>query len=176
MASPIDRNQVDRLVVEHLPAVLRFALRLTGDEHAAEEVVQETLCRVLNRWRSFRGDAAFKTWMLQIVVNVDRDRRRRRPFQPLPPESEARGSTEAADQAVVAETKNTIRAAIDQLPERQREVALLSFGEGLAAGEIAQVLEISDANVHSCLHLARKRIAQAIGFDYTIHKFDSSHN
>lgn len=166
MAPPIDRNLVDRLVVEHLPAVLRFALRLTGDPQAAEEVVQETLCRVLKQWRSYRGDAAFKTWMFQIVVNVDRDRRRRRPFELLPVDAVAEDSEEPAGQAAVAETKSAIRAAIDRLPKRQREVALLSFGEGMAAHEIAQLLEISDANVHSCLHLARKRIAQAIGFDY----------
>ena len=72
-----DRRDVDRLVVEHLPAALRFALRLTRDEHAAEDVVQEALCRVLRQWRTYRGEASFKTWFLQIVVNVDRDRRRR---------------------------------------------------------------------------------------------------
>ena len=176
MASPIDRNQVDRLVVEHLPAVLRFALRLTGDEHAAEEVVQETFCRVLKRWQDFRGDAAFGTWMLQIAVNVDRDRRRRRTFEPLATETVAGSASEPADEAAMAETKNVIRQAIEQLPDRQREVALLSLGEGLAVNKIAQVLQITEANVHSCLHLARKRIAQTIGFDYTMHKFDSSHN
>lgn len=169
MAKPIDRNQVDRLVVEHLPAGLRFTLRLTGDEHIAEEVMQEALCRVLRQWRSYRGDAEFKTWLLQIVVNVDRDRRRRRTFEPLV--VEARGcSTEPADQLAAAETKLAIRDAIDKLPERQREVALLSLGEGMATAEVAEVLSITEANVHSCLHLARKRIAQAIGFDYVSQK------
>ena len=46
------------------------------------------------------------------------------------------------------------------------EVALLSLGEGLPAREVALVLETTEANVHTCLHLARKRIARAIGVDY----------
>ena len=88
----------------------------------------------------------------------------------------AGSASEPADEAALTETKNLIRQAIEQLPDRQREVALLSLGEEMAANEIAQVLQITEANVHSCLHLARKRIAQAIGFDYTMHKLDSSHN
>jgi RNA polymerase sigma-70 factor, ECF subfamily len=77
MGRPLDRRAVDHLVVEHLPAALRFARRLTGDPQLAEEVVQDALCRVLARWRSFRGESSFRTWLLSIVVNVDRDRRRR---------------------------------------------------------------------------------------------------
>ena len=65
-----------------------------------------------------------------------------------------------------------VRATIDGLPERQREVALISLGEGLPARDVARILEITEANVHTCLHLARKRIAQAIGVDYA--KKDSS--
>ena len=59
--------------------------------------------------------------------------------------------------------------AIGQLAskiERQREVALLSWGEGLAAGEIAAALEITEANVYATLHAARKRLAKTLGVDY----------
>ena len=77
MGRPIDRRAVDQLVVEHLPAALRFARRLVREDHVAEDLVQEALCRVLRQWRSYRGEATFRTWLLSIVVNVDRDRRRR---------------------------------------------------------------------------------------------------
>ena len=163
----MDRSTVDRLVVEHLPAALRFAQRLTGDAHVAEDVVQEALCLVLRRWRSYRGDAAFGTWLLSIVVNADRDRRRRqRNVLSLPTEEMASQEHEPIDLAVADEQHTKLRAAIDRLPDRQREVALLSLSEGLAASEVAQVLDTTEANVHTCLHLARKRIAQAIGFNY----------
>jgi RNA polymerase sigma-70 factor (ECF subfamily) len=156
------------LVVEHLPRALRFALRLTGDANTAEDVVQEALCRVLKSWRSYRGDAAFGTWLLQIVVNVDRDRRRRqRPVKPISWGEVIDDSSPPQEHVAVSELRADVRAAIEALPDRQREVALLSLGEGLAARDIALVLETTEANVHTCLHLARKRIAKAIGVNYS---------
>ncbi len=168
MEPPIARSDVDRLVVEHLPAALRFALRLTGDQHIAEDVVQDALCLVLRRWRSYRGESSFGTWMLRIVVNVDRDRRRRqRDTLPLPVDEMISSAAQPVEQAAAAELHASVRTAIDRLPQRQREVALLSLGEGLAARDVADVLEITEGNVHTCLHLARKRIAGAIGINYT---------
>jgi RNA polymerase sigma-70 factor (ECF subfamily) len=168
MAQPIDRRTVDRLVVEHLPAALRFAMRLTGDAGIAEDVVQESLCRVLRNWQSYRGEAAFRTWMLQIVLNVDRDRRRK--DQRMQSMDLTSATVEVAPppvQAGINELQAAIRVAIDALPERQREVALLSLGEGLSAHDVANVLETTPANVYTCLHLARKHIAQAIGVSYS---------
>jgi RNA polymerase sigma-70 factor (ECF subfamily) len=167
MARSIGRSAVDRLVVEHLPAALRFALRLTGDADVAEDVVQEALCLVLRRWRSYRGEASFGTWLLKIVVNVDRDRRRRqRDELPMPAAEVASHAAPPAEQAAADELHARVRAAIARLPQRQREVALLSLGEGLPARDVARVLDITEANVHTCLHLARKRIAQSIGVEY----------
>jgi RNA polymerase sigma-70 factor, ECF subfamily len=162
----MDKSTVDRLIVEHLPAALRFARRLTGDSHHAEEVVQEALCLVLRHWRSFRGEASFGTWLLRIIVNVDRDRRRKqRRVLPLPAGDVMSSTMQPVAQAEANELHARVRAAIDQLPDRQREVALLSLGEGLSAREVAEVVDTTEANVHTCLHLARKRIARAIGVD-----------
>jgi RNA polymerase sigma-70 factor (ECF subfamily) len=166
MGRPIDRRAVDQLVVEHLPAALRFALRLARDEHAAEDIVQEALVRVLRQWRTYRGEASFRTWLLSIVVNVDRDRRRRlRVVEPIADDELA--TTNAAPPELVAadELQTELQSAIDRLPERQREVALLTWGEDLAAADVAAVLQITEASVYTNLHLARKRIAAAIGVD-----------
>jgi RNA polymerase sigma-70 factor (ECF subfamily) len=171
MAGPIDRHTVDQLVVANLAAALRVARRMVCDADAAEEVVQESLCRVLQRWRSFRGEAAFSTWMMQIVVNSARDRRRRQhESSELPAEFCEARAAEPVEQIAAEELGELIRRTIERLPERQREVALLSMGEGLSASEVAYILETTEANVHTCLHLARKRIAGAIGFDYARRK------
>ena len=167
MSGPIDRHTVDQLVVESLPAAWRVARRLTNDADAAEEIVQEALCRVLERWKSFRREASFQTWMIQIVVNVYRDSWRQR--HKLVAASESTHYSRIAtpnEHAEAAELAERIREAINGLPERQREVALLAFGEGLTAKEVAQVLEVSEANVHTCLHLARRRIAAELGLCY----------
>jgi RNA polymerase sigma factor (sigma-70 family) len=84
----------------------------------------------------------------------------------MPAKEPQSSAADPVDQAVANEQQARMLAAINKLPERQREVTLLSLGEGLSAQETAQVLDISEANVHTCLNLARKRIATAIGFDY----------
>src|SRR4029078_4990334 len=144
MSGPIDRHTVDQLVVEHLPAALRFAQRLTNDPDAAGEIVQEALCRVLKRWKTFRGAASFSTWLMQIVLNVDRDRRRRRDQFGPPPNDVAAKMARPNELAAAAEVGESIRMAIDSLPERQREVALLRFGEGLSVSEVAYVLQTTE--------------------------------
>jgi RNA polymerase sigma-70 factor (ECF subfamily) len=171
MSGPIDRHMVDQLVVANLPSALRLAQQLSNDPDAAEEIVQEALCRVLERWRSFRGEAAFSTWMMQIVVNVARDRHRRhRESKELSQEICDEHGAKPIEQLAAAELRVAIRAAIDELPERQREVALLSLGAGMSATEVAHILETTEANVHTCLHLARKRVARSIGVDYVRQK------
>ncbi len=168
MAGPIDRQEVDRLILEHLPMAMRFAERLASDADAAEEVVQEAMCRVLKHWQSFRGEAEFGSWLIRIVLNIEHDRRRRRHRCNGTPVDLGRTQVVGPSElATAAELRRTIRAAIDELPDRQREVAWLCLGEGLAASEVAYILEINEANVHTCLHLARKRIAKRIGVNYT---------
>jgi RNA polymerase sigma-70 factor (ECF subfamily) len=163
---PLTRAELDRLVVEHLPALLRFAERLAGDANIAEELVQEALCRVLQRWKSFNGRSAFKTWLLQIVVNVDRDRRRRdRNSDRLTPPVRS-GSIDPSQQLAANELERQIWQAIRALPNRQQEIAVLTFGEKLSPAEVAELLETSPANVHTCLHLVRQRVATAIGMTY----------
>lgn len=168
----LSKQDVDRLVIEHLPAMLRFARRLTGDPHTAEDVVQQTLCRVFEKWPTCRGGETFRPWMMQMLVNLDRDRRRRlRPESELP--SEEKPYEELCDREprpyerlLGEELNERIRNAIDRLPDRQREVALLKYGEeSFDVATIAKVLEISTANVHSCLHLARKAIAESIQYE-----------
>jgi RNA polymerase sigma-70 factor (ECF subfamily) len=166
MGRPIDKSTVDRLVVEHLPAALRVALRLSGDPNAAEDLVQETLCRVLARWRSFRGEASFKTWMLGILVNAHRDRYRRlRIHEPLEEALAVDHASPPPELAAAEEMHTRIQAAVDRLPPRQREVAALVWGESLSTAETAAALGVTEASVYTNLHLARKRVALALGLD-----------
>lgn len=166
MGRPIDKSTVDRLVVEHLPAALRVALRLSGDADAAEDLVQEMLCRVLARWRLFRGEASFKTWMLGILINAHRDRcRKLRAYEPLDDELAVSSVSPPPELAAADEMHARIQTAVNQLPQRQREVAILAWGENLTPAEVATALGISEPSVYTNLHLARKRIAAALGLD-----------
>ena len=154
---------LDRLVLDHLPAALRFATRLTGDPDQAEELVQEALLRVVRKWTSFRGEAAFRTWFFRIVINVFRDRLSVLASERGPVEAPWEDLIDATDAgppqaAMAAELAQLIAQEVSHLPPRQREVLVLIVYEGLSPPEVAGVVGISEGNVHSNLSAARTRL------------------
>ena len=162
---PVDRQTFDRLVLEHLPAALRLAVRLTGRTDLAEDVVQNALLKASRNWHTFRGESAFRTWLLQIVVHAfrdDWDRRSRRKTDSLQDDRADRRATDPADLAAVAELGPAVAAAVSNLPPRQREVLVLHTYEQLSDGQIAIVLGIAPQNVRTTLHLARKTLKEVL--------------
>lgn len=152
----------DRLVVEHLPAALRFAIRLTGDRETAEDLVQDALLRAARGWPAFRGEAAFRTWFSRIVINAFRDRLRRSPLksmaEEMPDEIPDGGAREPLADVLAGELNEVIARHVSALPPRQREVLVLSVYEQFPPAQVAEVLRISEANVYATLHLARQRL------------------
>jgi RNA polymerase sigma-70 factor (ECF subfamily) len=163
--APVDRQTFDRLVLEHLPAALRLAVRLTGRTDLAEDVVQNALLKASGRWHTFRGESAFRTWLLQIVVHAfrdDWDRRSRRKADSLTEEPMDRRANDPADLAAVSELGPAVAAAVSNLPPRQREVLVLHTYEQLSDGQIAVVLGIAPQNVRTTLHLARQHLREVL--------------
>lgn len=159
---PIAPDDLDRLIREQLPAAMRFATRLTGDASAGEELVQEALYRVARSWRTYRREAGFKTWFFQIIINAFRDRRRRQKSSPLDVEiSDPRHPSPSA-RILEGELRTEIAACIARLPDRQREVIVLTTFEQLTISEVARVLNVSEQNVHSTLHIARQRLREGL--------------
>jgi RNA polymerase sigma-70 factor (ECF subfamily) len=164
MQPAIDRHTFDQLVSSHLPAAMRFAVRLSGDVHAAEDLVQEALYRAARAWQSFRGQAAFKTWLFQIVVNVFRDQLGK--SEPGAAElkddlADAR-SREPADHVEAGELGPMVARLVSALPPRQREVLVLVAYEGLTPAQAAAVLAISETNARANLAHARQRLKEQL--------------
>ena len=163
MGRGADSAGLDRLVSGHLSEMLRFATRLTGDPETAEEVVQEALVRVVRSWKSFRGEAQFRTWLLRIVINAFRDQlAARRQTEDLREEVPDWREADPASAVLAGELRRLIAARVSALPPRQREVLVLVTYEGLSTREVAEVLGISEANVYATLHVARKRLRKEL--------------
>jgi RNA polymerase sigma-70 factor, ECF subfamily len=165
MARSSDQNELDRLVTEHLPSALRFATRLTGNVDAAEDVLQESLVRVARSWKTYRREAQFQTWLFRIVINVFRSRSaadaRSRPVT-LSREVVDVHVGDPAIGAQDAELAELIAAHVSALPARQREVMVLISFEGLSVKEAASLLDITEANVHATLAVARARLTREL--------------
>jgi RNA polymerase sigma factor (sigma-70 family) len=157
-----NQGLLDRLVAEDLPKALRFALRLTGGQETAEEVVQEALYRAARATDSFRGRSQFRTWFYRIVISAFRDQ--------LAAAARHRCSGELTDKladphgedpsalTLAHELRDLVARTISALPSRQREVLVLTTYEQMRPREVAEVLGISESNVHANLHYARVRL------------------
>jgi len=160
MSAPLDRDTFDRLVLEHLPAAQRFAIRLTGTAAGGEELVQDALLKAHRGWQGFRGQSAFRTWLFQVIVNCFRDRCRARGERDevLQPDLADRRAIDPAAAAQGKELGERVAAAVSTLPPRQREVLVLMAYEQLTAPEVAAMLDMTEQNVRTTLHLAREKL------------------
>jgi RNA polymerase sigma-70 factor (ECF subfamily) len=150
---------------EWVPRVYRFALRLSNDPHAAEDLTQETFLRAWRQRDRLRNPGAVRVWLFRITANLWRDQLRRgrslvARAGPLEDTPAGRGSPER--QVSGQEELGRALEAMAALPDRQREVLYLSACEGLASAEIATVLGISPDAAKASLSLARKRIRQQL--------------
>lgn len=159
--------QAARLLMERLlPGALRHAARVLGDRAEAEDVAQEAmlrLWRVAPDWR--HGEAQPKTWLYRVVANLCTDRLRHRQRRATTPLDDAPDPEDPVPgvQALMIEGERmaALNAALQALPERQRQAVVLRHIEGLTNPEIAEVLEIGVEAVES-LTARGKRALQAI--------------
>jgi len=175
-----DTLAFDRLIELHAPAVYNLALRVTHSREEAEDCVQEAFVRAFAGLRSFRGEAAFSTWLYRVALNVAREAAKKRARRPLPatelmsedsddpPDLDRLAHREGDDRddpegALVAEEKRAVvLRAIQSLPERYREAVILYDLQGLSYEEIAAVLNTRIGTVKSRLNRGRLALKEAL--------------
>ena len=157
------RALFERLVKANLDSTTRVAIRLTGNQDLAEDLIQETMLRAVRNWESFRHESDFKTWLYRILINVFRDQLRRKPkvaFVEVEPNQHRSSECSAESNAEAQELSEIVAGLIAQLPQRQREVLVLTTYESLTNEQIATTLNINVANVHANLSTARKKLKE----------------
>jgi RNA polymerase sigma-70 factor (ECF subfamily) len=182
-----DERAFAALVDEHGAAMLRVARLYVRDRAAAEEAVQEAWLGVLRGIERFEGRSTLRTWLLRIVANVAKTKGVREsrtvPFSalgddgPSVPEERFRGPEDRwaghwatppqewgrpERELLSAETRAQLAAAIDALPETQRQVISLRDVEGWDADEVCNVLGLSETNQRVLLHRARTKVRAAL--------------
>lgn len=145
-----------------LGRVYALCVRLTADKGAAETLTQDAFVHAWQKLGSFRGDAAFTTWLHRLTVNlVLQDRRsamRRRERERIDGERKPTSTTphRAVDAGV------DLERAIAELPERARMVLVLHDIEGYRHQEIAELMNTSEGTCKAQLHRARKMLRKAL--------------
>ena len=154
------------LVEEYGARLYATAFRLCLDEQTAEDLVQRTLVRVVERISSYKGDSTFFTWMCAILVNFWRMDVRRKAANALvfdetpleaPDERPNPGEIAAQDDEAAA-----LRRAVSQLPEVLRLVVVMHYFNGLSVPEIARAVHAPEGTVYYRLHESRQRIRKML--------------
>jgi RNA polymerase sigma-70 factor (ECF subfamily) len=174
-----DESAFEPLVIRSEAEIFRLARRMLGNNEDALDATQETFLRAFRGLRSFRGEAAFRSWLIGIAINVCRNKRgsaaaRARnlsvPLVDEDPETGAvvehdladpRPSPEAA--AHGAEIRQALERGLAALAAEHREILLLREMEGLEYDEIARALGCALGTVKSRLCRARAALRQALG-------------
>ncbi len=178
-----DEAATEALVAAYGHRIYRLAVRITGNSSDAEEVKQDALWAAIRKIDTFRGTAAFGSWVYRITANAAYQKRRGRrverngvSWEDLGPSFDETGhhvqagidwSPRLQDPVLQAELQSVLRAAIDELPEEHRTTFVLHDVEGLSNPEIAEALQVKLATIKSRVHRARlflrSRLAAYVG-------------
>jgi RNA polymerase sigma factor (sigma-70 family) len=162
-----DAHAYEELVHAYQGIAFRTAYVIARNAADAEDAAQEGFVKAWRALGRFREGAPFRPWLLQIVANEARNRRRsagRREHLVLraateEPSGEAAPSPEAA--LLTAETRERLLAAVNELPDDQREVISLRYFLELSEQEVAETLGIARGTVKSRTARALERLRES---------------
>ncbi len=150
-------------ILEFTPRLRRYARALTGDRYAADDLVQDTLERAMQKWALLRADSKVGAWLMAIMHNIFVNQVRRQASRPV--------HVDLADMTVEPSSRarqeeglavRDLQAALATLPADQREVLLLVTLEEMSYEATAQVLGIPVGTVMSRLSRARDKLRRLL--------------
>ncbi|MGH7389114.1 MAG: RNA polymerase sigma factor [Candidatus Rokuibacteriota bacterium] len=166
-----DGEAMEQLVERYGDRVYRLAVRITGSNEDAEEVVQDALWTAARKIQTFKGDSAFGSWLYRVTANTAymklrsrRSRQREIALDDVLPALDDGGlhfepmddwSLRVDEQTLQGELRRVLDRAIDELPADYRTAMVMHDIEGLSNPDIAAALSISLPAVKSRVHRSR---------------------
>ncbi|ALC05521.1 RNA polymerase sigma factor SigE [Corynebacterium deserti GIMN1.010] len=166
-----DAGQADmptwgELVAEHADSVYRLAYRLSGNQHDAEDLTQETFMRVFRSLKNYQP-GTFEGWLHRITTNLFLDMVRHRGkirMEALPEDYErVPGNDMTPEQAyTVANLDPALQTALDELSPDFRVAVILCDVVGMSYDEIAETLGVKMGTVRSRIHRGRSQLRASL--------------
>jgi RNA polymerase sigma-70 factor (ECF subfamily) len=164
-----DQAATQQFIANKRPRLWALAKRVTGSQSDAEDVAQETLVRTwskLGEWDL--GRAKIDTWMHRVALNLCIDRlRRRKNTVDIEEVTLVDQKDNAFDLLAEDQRKQRVKAALNDLPDRQRHAIILNYYQGLSNIEAAKVMEISVDALESLLSRARRHLRETLKSEAT---------
>ncbi|MCC5475932.1 SigE family RNA polymerase sigma factor [Streptomyces barringtoniae] len=147
------RNEAfQSFMVGRWPRLMRTAFLLTGEQHAAEDLVQSTLERVYVSWRRVGAADDPEAYVRRVMINLHARKHRRRLKEFLAPKDDSglvHEIADAGDRIAQADDRGALLKALAQLPVRQREAVVLRYWEDLTETQAAEAMGCSVGTVKS---------------------------
>jgi RNA polymerase sigma-70 factor (ECF subfamily) len=158
-----DSTAFEDLYQRYARAVFGLALRRLGDRGRAEDAVQETFASIWRSAASYRPErGAGAPWLFAVARNAIADRGRARGDVPAEIPEEADREPGPPDQAENGWVSWRIHRALEELPEREREVVALAYWSGLSQSEVAEFLGIPLGTVKTRTRAALAHLADLL--------------
>jgi RNA polymerase sigma-70 factor, ECF subfamily len=149
-----DPEAFEALYRRHRDWAVALAHRFTGDADLALDVLQETFLYVLKKFPGFQLNCQFRTFLYPVVRNISLNARRKIVrLRPVDPATLHEVAAPEPSSALATESQlDELASVLAGLPEEHRETLWLRHVDGLALGEIAEILEVPLGTVKSRLH------------------------
>jgi RNA polymerase sigma-70 factor (ECF subfamily) len=151
-----DPIALEHLVARHQRSLFLLCRSIVRDPDDAEDAVQETFLRALRALPGFRGDAAFRTWLTRIAINVCLKWKTRQPATATWDEALSAADTDSPERIALRHLR--LREALGALSARHRALLLLKEVEGWSMAEIAAAMGWNEKRVDNELYRARRAL------------------
>ena len=160
-----DASAFDVLVVRHQKSIQRVCYRFTGNTEDAADLTQEVFVKAYRSLPKFRGTSAFSTWLYRIAVNAclsfkaSRKNRAEDWDEDHDIVAEGPSAEESLDSRLNSET---VRKALDTLPEKQRVTVIMKVLEERTHAEVAEILGSNVGTVKANLFFAIRNLRKQL--------------
>jgi RNA polymerase sigma-70 factor (ECF subfamily) len=156
-----DQEALRFLYVRYADNVYGYVRSIVRDHYEAEDVTQHVFAKLITALPKYEArEVPFAAWILRVARNVALDHVRRR--RAIPCDEVRELDARRDDEGDAQETSLTLREALDDLPEDQREVIVLRHLVGLSPGEIADRLGRTEPSIHGLHHRGRGALRSAL--------------
>ena len=160
-----DARALAALCERHAPRVERLARHVLGDGEDARDAAQESLTKLCERIRQFRGESAFATWLHRLVLNACRDvasRGRSRRWEPLDEDRRVSADGDPERAAALSELRAELGACLAEIPGRQAEIVVLKDALELSFDEVSALAGVPVGTAKCYAHRARERLRRRL--------------
>ena len=179
-----DKEKFRMLVEQYQQMVFRTCMGFLHDKDDADDLTQDIFIQAYQSLHSFKGDAAFSTWIYRIAVNASLNRVRKNSRNPILNRLDSLfGSGKEKEISLpVFDTENPesilirqehskwVQNALDSLPENQRTAIVLSKYDDLSQKEIAEIMKTTEGAVEALIQRAKTNLRVKLSSSYKKNK------